>query len=84
MAGTKERSSSYRIHLRHQGKPHILTHGKVSEAGSKSDTGLEVPDLDPHPEVRSEIGVVSPGTPEGALAAKLVGRLQPTRAAARD
>jgi len=37
MAGIEERSGSYRIHFRYQGKPHILTLGKVSEAGSKSD-----------------------------------------------
>ena len=29
--------SGYRIHCRYQGKPHILTGGKVSEAGPKSD-----------------------------------------------
>jgi hypothetical protein len=39
MAGIEERSGSYRVHFRYQGKPHILTLGKVSEdeAGSRSD-----------------------------------------------
>jgi len=36
MAGIEERSGSFRVHFRYPGKPHILTPGKVSEAGSKS------------------------------------------------
>jgi len=37
MADIEERSGGYRIYFRYQGKSHILTRGKVSEAGSNFD-----------------------------------------------